>query len=53
MALGVGHVGIIMGTTSHFGLVKTPLDFELGAWGLDDGICGFVLGLHTHREILI
>jgi hypothetical protein len=27
-----------------FGLVKTPLDFALGAWGLDDGICGFVLG---------
>jgi hypothetical protein len=50
MTLGVGHVGIIMGTTLHFHFDETPLYFELGYWGLGDGICGFVIGLHTHMS---
>jgi hypothetical protein len=53
MVLGVGHVITSWETHCTLPLVKTPLDFELGAWGLDDGIFGFVLGIHTQREILI
>jgi hypothetical protein len=36
-----------------FSLVKNPLDFEMGDYELNDGLCGFVLGLHTHKESLI
>jgi hypothetical protein len=53
MALGVGHVGIIVGTTSHFRFGKPPLVFEWGIHGFGDEICGLVLGLHTHKESLI
>ena len=53
MTLGVGHVGMIVATTSHFSFVEKPLGFELGIHGFGDGICGIVLGLHTHKEILI
>jgi hypothetical protein len=48
--LGVGHVGIFVGTTLDFCLVKTPLDWSLGLHGLVDGIWGLVLGCHTHKE---
>ena len=53
MTLGVGHVRIIMGTTSHFWFGKKPLVFAWGLDGFDDGICGLVFGLHTHMESLI
>jgi hypothetical protein len=53
MNLGVGHVGIIMGTTSHFQFGENPLGFEWGIHGFGDGLCGLVLGLHTHKESLI
>jgi hypothetical protein len=53
MALGVGHVGIIVGTTSHFRFGENPIGFEWEADCFGDGICGLVLGLHTHEEILI
>jgi hypothetical protein len=53
MTIGVGHVGIIMGTTSYFQFGENPLGFEWVINGFDDGICGLVLGLHTHKEILI
>jgi hypothetical protein len=52
MTLGVGHVGIVVGTTSHF-LFGENLVFEWGIHGFGDGICGIVLALHTHKEILI
>jgi hypothetical protein len=67
MTLGVGHVGIIVGTTSHFWFGENPLIFEwglhrfgdgifwlvLGLHGFGNGICGLVLGIHIHKEILI
>jgi hypothetical protein len=49
MNLGVGHVGIVMGTTSHFQFGENCLGFEGVIHGFDDGICGFVLGLHNHN----
>jgi hypothetical protein len=53
MNLGVGHVGIVVDTTSHFHFGENPPGFEWGIHGFDDGICGIVLGLHTHKESLI
>jgi hypothetical protein len=53
MTLGVGHVGIIMGTTSHFQYGEKPLEFVCGIHGFDDGLCGLVLELHTHKENII
>jgi hypothetical protein len=52
MTLGVGHVGIVMGTTSHFH-IGVKLRFEWGLHGFGDGICGLVLGLQNHKESLI
>jgi hypothetical protein len=51
VALGVGHVGIVMGTTLHSCLVKTTIGMKLGLHGFGGGICGFVLGLHTHKKV--
>jgi hypothetical protein len=51
MALGVGHVRIVMDTTSHFRFGGKPLEMKLGLHGFGDGICGFVLGLHTHKKV--
>jgi hypothetical protein len=51
--LGVVHVGIVLGTTSHFWFVVNPLGFEYGIHVFDDGIFGLVLWLHTNKEILI
>jgi hypothetical protein len=53
MELGVGNVGINVDTTSHFWFGENPLVFEWGPHGFGDGICGLMLGLHTHKEILI
>jgi hypothetical protein len=53
MNLSVGNVGIIMGTTSLFRFDENPLGFEWGLHGCGDAIFGIVLGLHTHKEILI
>ena len=53
MALGVGHVGIIVDTISHFRFGENPLIFEWELHGFGDGLCGLVLELHTHKEILI
>jgi hypothetical protein len=53
MTLGVGHVGIIVDTTTHFWFGENPLVFELGFHGFCDGICGLVLKLDTHKESLI
>jgi hypothetical protein len=53
MTLGVVHVGIVMGTSLHFCLGENALGMKLGLHGLGDGLCGFVLGLHTHMESLI
>jgi hypothetical protein len=53
MILGVGHVGIVVGTTSHFRFGGNPLGFEWGIHGFGYGLCGLVLGLHTHKESLI
>jgi hypothetical protein len=53
MTLGVGHVGIVVDTTSHFPFGENPLVFEWGFHGFDDELCGLVLRLHTHKENLI
>jgi hypothetical protein len=53
MLLGVVHVRIIMGTTSHFSFGEIHLGFEWGLHGFCDGISGLVLGLHTHKKKLI
>jgi hypothetical protein len=53
MTLGIGHVGIIVGTTSHFLFGEKPLGFEWGLYGFGDGLCGLVLGLHTHKKSLV
>jgi hypothetical protein len=53
MTLDIGHVGIVMGTTSHFQFGENSLGFEWGLHGFGDGLCGLVLGLHTHKESLI
>ena len=50
---GVGHMGIIVGTMLHFCFEQNALGMKLGLHGLDDGLCGLVLGLHTHMEQLI
>ena len=52
MTLGVGHVETIVGTASHFWFGENPLVFEWGIHGFGDGICGLMLGLHTHKESL-
>ena len=49
ITIGVEHVGIFVGTTSHFLFGENPLVFEWGLHGFDDGICGLLLGLHTHK----
>jgi hypothetical protein len=48
MAFGVRHVGIIVGTRLHFSFGENALGMKLGLHGFGDGLCGFVLGLHTH-----
>jgi hypothetical protein len=40
--LGVRHVGIVIGTRLDFHWSEKLLGLELGAWGLGDGLCGFV-----------
>jgi hypothetical protein len=52
MNLGVEHVGIIMGITSHFQFGENPLGLDWGLHGFGDGLCGIVLGIHTQKEIL-
>jgi hypothetical protein len=51
MALGVGNVGIIVDTTSHFWLSENPVEMKQRLHGIGDGIFGFVLGLHTHKKV--
>jgi hypothetical protein len=45
-SLGVRHVGIVMGRLA-FLFDENPLVFD---WGLGDGPCGLVWGLHTHTS---
>jgi len=51
--LGVGNMGIVVGTTSYFWFGENPFGFEWGIHGFGDVIFGLVLGLHTHKKILI
>jgi hypothetical protein len=53
MTLGVGHVGIVVGTISHLRFGENPLGFEWGLHGFGDELCGLMLGLQTHKESLI
>ena len=50
--LGVMHVRIFVGTILHFCFNENTLGMKLGLHGLDDGLCGLVLGFHTHMEEL-
>jgi hypothetical protein len=47
---GVRHVGIFVGTRLHFRFSENALGMKLGLHGLGDGLCGLVLGCHTHKE---
>jgi hypothetical protein len=49
---GFRHVGIFFGTISQFVLSENTLGVELGIHGFGDGLCGIVLGFHTHKEEL-
>jgi hypothetical protein len=51
MVIGVGHVEIIMVTTSHFRFGENPLGMKLGLHGFGNGLCGFVMGLHTQKKV--
>jgi hypothetical protein len=50
---GVRHVGIFVGIILAFRFGENPLGFGWGLHGFGDGICGLVLGIHTHKENLI
>jgi hypothetical protein len=45
---GVRHVGLFVGTRLHPRFSENSHGMRLAPHGLVDGICGFVLGLHTH-----
>jgi hypothetical protein len=51
---GDEHVGIFVGTRLHFHFSENALGMKLGLHGLGDGLgdglCGLVLGCHTHKE---
>jgi hypothetical protein len=47
---GARHVGIFVGTKSTFHFSEIGLGMRLGPHGQVDGLCGFVLGFHTHKE---
>jgi hypothetical protein len=47
---GVRHVGIFVGTRLAFRLSEIGLGMRLGPHGQVDGLYGFVLGFHTHKE---
>jgi hypothetical protein len=46
----VRHVGIFFGTRLLFRFSGNSLRMRLGPHGLVDGIFGFVLGCHIHKE---
>jgi hypothetical protein len=47
---GVKHVGIFIGTRSSFIFSENSLGVRIGSHGKVDGLCGFVLEFHTHKE---
>jgi hypothetical protein len=47
---GIRHVGIFVGTRLLFCFSENALGMRLGPHGLGDGLCGLVLGFHTHKE---
>jgi hypothetical protein len=47
---GVRHVGIFVGTRLHLRFSENTLGIRLGPHGLGDGLCGVLLGFHTHKE---
>jgi hypothetical protein len=47
---GVRHVGIFVGTRLAFRFSEIGLGMRLGPHGQVDGLCGLVLGFHTHKE---
>jgi hypothetical protein len=47
---GVRHVEIFVGTISTFYFSEIGLGMRLGPHGQADGLCGLVLGFHTHKE---
>jgi hypothetical protein len=48
--LGVGNVRIFVGTPLHFHFIEDTLGMKMGLHGFDDGLCGLVMGLHTHTS---
>jgi hypothetical protein len=47
---GVKHVGIFVGTHLSFRFSEIDLGMRLGSHGKVDGLCGLVMGCHTHKE---
>jgi hypothetical protein len=47
---GVRHMGIFVSTRLSFHLSKIGLGMRLGPHEKVDGICGLVMGCHTHKE---
>jgi hypothetical protein len=44
------HVGIFIGTILAFNLSEIGPGMRSGPQGKVDGICGLVMGCHTHKE---
>jgi len=47
---GVKNVGILVGTRSSFCFSEIKLGMRSSPYGKFDGLCGLVLGFHTHKE---
>jgi hypothetical protein len=47
---GARHVGIFVSTSFAFCFSEIGLRMRLGSHGQVDGLCGLVIGCHTHKE---
>jgi hypothetical protein len=47
---GVKNVEIVVGTSLSFLFSEIDLEMRLGPHGQFDGICGLVMGFHTHKK---
>jgi hypothetical protein len=43
-------VGNFVGTSLAFRFVRIGLEMRLGPHGLCDGLCGLVMGFHSHKK---
>jgi hypothetical protein len=47
---GAKLVGNFIGTKLAFRFIKIDLEMRLGPHGKGDGLCGLVMGFHTHKR---